>query len=584
VEQRQVDETAPKQDEASTFERMVCHFKIQPCNRSQLNDKNGKPEHDHRSCVNYHSGRDRRRRVMDEDGKVLYRAVPCPDRFDDRRACSRGEDCDMCHSTCELLYHPEFFRKRLCHQARRCPRGRNCAFAHSRQELLMPAFAEEEENAPTEDFIAHKFKTQWCPIGGPHDWENCVYAHTCRDLRRSPEIGYSSWPCPSWSDSVAKGSPEVSYGDRCPLGVACPMAHGAKEQLYHPHFYKTSPCSDPNCKRGVLCAFTHGDHEVRTKRPLEKPASAAPVEPMPQAREELLTHQPNFWKPPQYHAFEESGSMGPGRGSAKADRQGRSQKALQQNAGAGPAARRKARGRQWPEQDAWHSGEPAFCVPPPGSWEMQEQQQQSGSCSSSSGRWQRQQQQQLLGQSHQHADPLQQHQQPFAMPSQASWMVYEQDQPVEAQLLPPFMGWGPSQWQPDESAMPFAQLPFGAVGAMEGWAPVWPQADATMQFNPAMQMFQCGFTAPAHGFDTSWPEDVGLVIPVAQPKVRKKKWSKEGWRTPSSVGTPIFSDTGESAQSDGPAISEPTGSARPTEDIGGSSSSKSDPGASGCSG
>ncbi|CAK0889033.1 unnamed protein product [Prorocentrum cordatum] len=171
----------------------------------------------------------------------------------------------------------------------------------------MPAFTEEEERNPTEEFIAYKFKTQWCPIGGPHDWENCVYAHTCRDLRRSPEIGYSSWPCQSWAESVASGSPEVSYKARCELGVACPHAHGAKEQLYHPLFYKTGPCIDKGCKRGVFCAFTHGDHEARAKTPSERPTTSSTAAPLPDAEAELLRHQPSFWKPPQYHAFEDQG-------------------------------------------------------------------------------------------------------------------------------------------------------------------------------------------------------------------------------------------------------------------------------------
>ena len=30
----------------------------------------------------------------------------------------------------------------------------------------------------------------WCPIGLPHDWSVCVYAHNYQDARRNPAIGY----------------------------------------------------------------------------------------------------------------------------------------------------------------------------------------------------------------------------------------------------------------------------------------------------------------------------------------------------------------------------------------------------------
>ena len=179
---------------------------------------------------------DLRRPVFLEGGGLAYQGEPCTKQFDDSRTCSHGDACNLCHSTAELLYHPHFFRKRLCHQARRCPRSRFCAFAHDRQELLVPHFLEQEEAQPTEEFIAYRFKTQWCPVGGPHDWENCVYAHTYRDWRRVPIIGYTSHPCPRWTNSVASGSPEITYSQRCPHGMACPLAHGAKEQLYHPQF------------------------------------------------------------------------------------------------------------------------------------------------------------------------------------------------------------------------------------------------------------------------------------------------------------------------------------------------------------
>jgi len=91
--------------------------------------------------------------------------------------------------------------------------------------------------------------------------------------------------------------------------MACPLAHGAKEQLYHPHFYKTSPCSEGNCKRGPLCAFTHGEADTRGPAPApisaEEAASKAMQGPMQWAEATLAHHQPSYCNPPRYHALEE---------------------------------------------------------------------------------------------------------------------------------------------------------------------------------------------------------------------------------------------------------------------------------------
>ncbi|CAE7193820.1 TEF3 [Symbiodinium sp. CCMP2592] len=270
----------PFQAPAATW--MIRMFKTRPCNIDG--------EHDHRACPWYHSEREKRRPVLIEGSSPAYYSVPCELRFDDEGICPKGDLCDRCHSNTELLYHPDLYKKRFCHQPRNCARGKFCAFAHSREELLAPYFSPEEENHPTEEFMAHHFKTQWCPIGGPHDWEKCVYAHTYRDFRRVPALGNAA---------------DTDYLTRCPLGFTCPLAHGAKEQLYHPRFYKANPCSDRHCRRRVLCAFTHGEApRIRVEH-----RRVNQWRMIPDAELLLAQFQPNFARPPVYLSEDPKGSL-----------------------------------------------------------------------------------------------------------------------------------------------------------------------------------------------------------------------------------------------------------------------------------
>lgn len=151
-----------------------------------------------------------------------------------------------------------------------CRRGAACSFAHSRDEvqtkLLTLEEEEHQENAMTQAFFTRKFKTLWCPIGAQHDWQTCVYAHTYQDARRQPSIGYGPQPCPFWQ----KKETRASYSQRCPLGLRCPYAHGAKEQLYHPKYFRTVTCRDmqmKGCPRQRLCAFYHRRSEHRKTSP-----------------------------------------------------------------------------------------------------------------------------------------------------------------------------------------------------------------------------------------------------------------------------------------------------------------------------
>jgi hypothetical protein len=98
------------------------------------------------------------------------------------------------------------------------------------------------------------------------------------------------------------------------------MAHGAKEQLYHPQFYKTSPCSEPYCKRGSFCAFMHGPSDARELMPDGHKQQLR--DPIPDAALTLEMHQPSYWNPPRYHALEEPPrgiSFGFGFGPGKGD-------------------------------------------------------------------------------------------------------------------------------------------------------------------------------------------------------------------------------------------------------------------------
>eukprot|EP00930_Biecheleria_cincta_P019539 TRINITY_DN14888_c0_g1_i1.p1 TRINITY_DN14888_c0_g1~~TRINITY_DN14888_c0_g1_i1.p1 ORF type:complete len:453 (-),score=56.43 TRINITY_DN14888_c0_g1_i1:146-1504(-) len=163
-----------------------------------------------------------------------------------------------------------------------CWRGAVCEFAHSREEatayLLTPEQEQQVLRALTEDFFLYDFKTRWCPIGVQHEWQSCVYAHNHQDARRHVSIGYGPQPCPYW----AKKAPNAEYNERCPNGLWCPYAHGAKEQLYHPQYFRTVICRDLRnkvCPRQQLCAFYHRRSERRRRR---VPADVDYSQPLPE--------------------------------------------------------------------------------------------------------------------------------------------------------------------------------------------------------------------------------------------------------------------------------------------------------------
>jgi len=225
------------------------------------------------------------------------------------------------HGPSVALYHPTVYKHRFCASFPNilaCRRGEACAFAHTRQEIRTPLLevAEEAQQAKalTDDFFMYRFKTFWCPIGVQHDWQNCVYAHNYQDARRNPGIGYGPRPCPYWK----RKETALEYGERCPLGVRCPYSHGAKEQLYHPAYFKTVTCQDwPNskCPRGRLCAFWHKRWQQRGRQKMMFLDDERYKDPLfdSQVQESL---QRDFLSPPfkllnalQADAFYNSGTM-----------------------------------------------------------------------------------------------------------------------------------------------------------------------------------------------------------------------------------------------------------------------------------
>jgi hypothetical protein len=148
---------------------------------------------------------------------------------------------------------------------------------------------QQVKSALTEDFFMNRFKTHWCPIGVQHDWQSCVYAHNYQDARREVSIGYGPRPCEYWKQwTENKGEVNSLYIQRCPLGLRCPFAHGAKEQLYHPLYYRTVVCRDKSkgknnkengtCPRKALCAFFHSRPD-RRKTPKDLTDYTKPLEP-----------------------------------------------------------------------------------------------------------------------------------------------------------------------------------------------------------------------------------------------------------------------------------------------------------------
>jgi len=188
-----------------------------------------------------------------------------------------------------------------------CRRKDLCSFAHCREEITAPLLTEKEEEKMelSPEFFTERFKIHWCPIGVQHDWQTCVYAHNYQDARRDPRIGYGPRPCPYWE----KKDRAPSYQARCPNGFSCPYAHGAKEQLYHPCYFKTVVCWDfhqskKRCPRQSLCAFFH-KKKLQRKQPEDNTDYETPL-----SEEQMQTLQGYFKNPPFFSDEREAMGMG----------------------------------------------------------------------------------------------------------------------------------------------------------------------------------------------------------------------------------------------------------------------------------
>lgn len=219
-------------------------FKAFPCVSKEV--------HSQKRCAYYHSGSDRRR------VPVFYSAERCVSHKE-LGYCEQGDGCRKSHNIIEQFYHPDKYKRRLCHELalkKDCEYGSYCGFAHTQGELKIELLHEMDRD---HGFYMWKFKTEWCPFTHEHNKSICVYAHNWQDYRRNP-LQYSSRPCPNWSYKRYV----TNYEDACIDGFACKWSHGWKESQFHPSVYKTTPCSESEkCHKGLDCPCHHSAADAR---------------------------------------------------------------------------------------------------------------------------------------------------------------------------------------------------------------------------------------------------------------------------------------------------------------------------------
>ncbi|KAM3137766.1 hypothetical protein pb186bvf_010186 [Paramecium bursaria] len=139
-----------------------------------------------------------------------------------------------------------------------------CSFAHGQDELKLTFILDKITH--DQEFYMYYYKTVWCPQIEGHDRGNCVYAHNAQDFRRDPEK-LIPIECQQWNKDLTIQRFEQGG---CKDFENCQYCHGWKELEYHPHMYKTKPCTSQNCqKKQQECAFYHGDQDKRIKKILQ---------------------------------------------------------------------------------------------------------------------------------------------------------------------------------------------------------------------------------------------------------------------------------------------------------------------------
>jgi len=123
-----------------------------------------------------------------------------------------------------------------------------------------------------------EYKTKPCLNVPCNNMRCCTNYHHEQERRRSPrEFQYSAEPCPAVKQSSTLNNVgKWREPSRCEKLVLCEFAHTLLEQMYHPHIYKTSLCSNfnealgneaakQNCLWGNLCTHAHGKSDLRQR-------------------------------------------------------------------------------------------------------------------------------------------------------------------------------------------------------------------------------------------------------------------------------------------------------------------------------
>lgn len=239
-------------------------FKSKPCPYVEV--------HNQKQCIYFHTGSDRRR------VPVFYSYERCP--LSKHSHCPLEDSCSKSHNAVEQLYHPEKYKKKMCHEypnrISECDYGEFCSFAHSEAELKIELIHEYEMD---QNLYIHHFKTESCPFNHEHNKSICVYWHNWQDFRRKVEMPYPQYSptlCPNWDTNKFINK----YTEGCPRGFKCQYSHGWKECLYHPYFYKTTPCQDiTKCHQGPDCPYYHGEFDRRY------PTTALSSRPVPKKKQ-----------------------------------------------------------------------------------------------------------------------------------------------------------------------------------------------------------------------------------------------------------------------------------------------------------